>query len=176
MCYERTLKSSFCTISLLFIDILLPPFVERSDNIRMISLLGKGVDGKDQTAAGELGWGKEPPTATTEMEVDIPEKKRSLEISPVRKSPIQSSMVTPRISWHIPINEAHLAFINSNSDAIKGIKNTCPCSRVNRKTFVSMMVNHKNQGKSLSIKVYECIEKFYEYLHKGDPTATINPL
>jgi hypothetical protein len=41
---------------------------------------------------------------------------------------------------------------------------------------MSMMVNHRNQGKSPSIKVYECIQKFYEYLHKADPTATIYPL
>ena len=40
------------------------------------------------------------------------------------EGPIQSSMVTPRISQHIPINEAHLVYINSNSDAIKGIKKT----------------------------------------------------
>jgi hypothetical protein len=61
-------------------------------------------------------------------------------------------------------------------DAIKGIKNTHPCSGSNRETFVFMMVNHRNQGKSPSTKVYECIQKFYEYLHKADPTATINPL
>ncbi len=122
-----------------------------------ISLVGKGVNGEDQTAAGELAWGKGPPTASTEMEVDIPDGKRSPEISPARKGPIQSLMVTPRISWHIPINEAHLAFINSDLDAIKGIKNTHPCSRGNGETFVSMMVNHMNQGESLSIKVYECI-------------------
>jgi hypothetical protein len=85
-------------------------------------------------------------------------------------------MITPRISWHIFINETHLAFINSNSDAIKGIKNTHPRSRVNGETSVSMTVNQRNQGKSPSIKVYECIQKIYEYLHKADPTATINPL
>jgi hypothetical protein len=39
-----------------------------------------------------------------------------------------------------------------------------------------MTVNHRNQGKSPSIKVYECIQNFYEYLHKVDPMATINPL
>ncbi len=39
-----------------------------------------------------------------------------------------------------------------------------------------MTVNHRNQGKSLSIKVYECIQKFYKYFHKADPMATINPL
>jgi hypothetical protein len=96
--------------------------------VSAISLVGKGIEGEDQTAAGELAWGKEPPTASTEIEVDIPDKKGSLEISPAWKGPIQSLMVTPRISWHIPINEAHLAFINSDSDAIKGIKNTCPRS------------------------------------------------
>ncbi len=67
-------------------------------------------------------------------------------------------------------------FIHSNLDAIKGIKNTCPCSGENGETFVSMAVTHKNHGKSPSIKVYECIQNFYEYLHKEDPTATINPL
>jgi hypothetical protein len=41
---------------------------------------------------------------------------------------------------------------------------------------MSMMVNHRNQGKSLSINVYDCFENFYKYLHKVDPTATINPL
>jgi hypothetical protein len=64
-----------------------------------ISLVGKGVDGKDQTAAGELAWGKGPPMASREMEVNIPDGKRSPEISPVQKGPIQSSMVTPRISY-----------------------------------------------------------------------------
>jgi hypothetical protein len=39
-----------------------------------------------------------------------------------------------------------------------------------------MTVNHRNQGESLSIEVHECIQKFYKYLHKADPTATINPL
>jgi hypothetical protein len=69
--------------------------------VAAISLVGKGVDGEEQTAAGELAWGKEPPTASTEMEANILDEKRSLEISPAQKDPIQSSMVTPRISWHI---------------------------------------------------------------------------
>jgi hypothetical protein len=56
--------------------------------ISAISLVGKGVDGEEQTAAGELAWRKEPPTASTEMEVNIPVEKRSLEISPARKGPI----------------------------------------------------------------------------------------
>ncbi len=115
------------------------------------SLVGKKVDGEDQRAAGELAWGKEPPTASTEMEVNIVDGKRSPEISPVLKGPIQSSMVNPRISCHIPINDAHLALINSNWDAFKGIKNTRPHSGGNEETFLSMMVNHRNQGKYLSI-------------------------
>ncbi len=41
---------------------------------------------------------------------------------------------------------------------------------------MSIMVNHRNQGKSLSIKVHECIQKLYKYLHKANPMATINPL
>jgi hypothetical protein len=45
-----------------------------------------------------------------------------------------------------------------------------------RKPFVSMTVNHRNQGKSPSTKVYECIQKFYGYLYKADPIATINLL
>jgi hypothetical protein len=69
-----------------------------------------------------------------------------------------------------------LAFINSDLDAIKGIKNTRPCSGGNGETFVSMMVNHRNQGKSPRIQVYECILKFYKYLHKTDPMVAINPL
>jgi hypothetical protein len=103
-----------------------------------ISLVGNSVDGEDQTAAGESAGDKAPPMASTEMEVDMPDGKKGPEISPAWKGPIQSLMVTPRISWHIPINEAHLAFINSNSDAIKGIKNTHPCRRGNGKTFMSI--------------------------------------
>jgi hypothetical protein len=49
-----------------------------------ISLIGKGVDGEDQTAAGELAWGKEPPMASTEVEVNIPDGKRSPGISPAK--------------------------------------------------------------------------------------------
>jgi hypothetical protein len=38
------------------------------------------------------------------------------------------------------------------------------------------MVNNRNQGESPSTKEYECIQNIYEYLHKADPMATINPL
>jgi hypothetical protein len=41
---------------------------------------------------------------------------------------------------------------------------------------MSMTVNCRNQGESPSIKVYECIQKFYKYLHKADHMATINML
>ncbi len=37
-------------------------------------------------------------------------------------------------------------------------------------------MNHRNQGESPSITVYECIWKIYKYLHKADPMATIKPL
>ncbi len=69
--------------------------------VSAISLVGKGVDDENQTVAGELSWGKEPPAASTEMEVNIQDEKRSLEISPAWKGPIQSLMVNPRISWHM---------------------------------------------------------------------------
>ncbi len=119
--------------------------------------VGISVDGKDQTAAGEPAGGKGPPTASTEMEVDTSDGNKGPETAPAQKRPIQSSMVTPRISWHIPINEAHLAYINSNSDVIKRIKNTHPRKGGNGETFVSMMVNHRNQGESPITKVYEYI-------------------
>jgi hypothetical protein len=56
--------------------------------VSAISQVGKGVDSEDQTATGESALGKEVPTASTEIEVDILDEKRSLEISPAQKSPI----------------------------------------------------------------------------------------
>jgi hypothetical protein len=53
-----------------------------------ISLVGKGLDREDQTVAGELAWGKGPLMASTEIEVNIPDRKRSPEISPAWKGPI----------------------------------------------------------------------------------------
>jgi hypothetical protein len=41
-----------------------------------ISLVGKGLDGEDQTAAGELAWCNGPPTVTTEMEVTFPMRRK----------------------------------------------------------------------------------------------------
>ncbi len=137
------------------------------------SPVGIGVDSEDQTVAGEPVGGKGSPAAFTEMEVDTLDGNKGRETSPVWKGPTQSSMVTPRISWHIPINEAHLVHINSNLDAIKAIKITYPCIGDNRETFACMVVNHRNQGEYPSNKVYECVQKFYKYLHKADPMATI---
>ncbi len=63
-----------------------------------ISLVGNGVDGEDQTAAGESAGGTGPPKASTEIKVNMSDGKKGLDISPARKGPIQSSKVTPRIS------------------------------------------------------------------------------
>jgi hypothetical protein len=134
------------------------------------------VDGEDQTAAGKPNGDKGPLTMSTGMEVDTSDEQKGLETSQAQRWLPQSSMVNPRISQHIPINEAHLEYINFDSDAIKGIKNTSSRSGGNGKTFVSMMVNHRNQGESPSIKVYDCVQKFYKYLHKADPMAIINLL
>jgi hypothetical protein len=72
--------------------------------VTAISSAGIGVDGKDQTVAGKPAGGKGPPTASTEMEVDTLDGNKGPGTSPAQKRPIQSSMVVPRISWHIPIN------------------------------------------------------------------------
>ncbi len=144
--------------------------------VSAISPVGNGADGEDQTAAGEPAGGKGPPTASTEMEANALDGNYGQETSLAQKGPIQYSMVTPRISLHIPINEAQLAYINLNLDAIKGIKKICPGSGGNGETFVSMTMNHRNQDDSICTKVYECIQKNYEYLHKADPTATIDLL
>ncbi len=139
-------------------------------------LAGTGVDGGDQTVAVEPPGGKGPLTVLTGMEEETSDKQKDHGTSPAQKRLPQTSMITPRISRHIPINKAHLEYINSDPDAIKGIKNTRPCSEDNGETCVSMMVNHRNQGEPPSTKVYECIQKFYKLLCKADPMATINPL
>jgi hypothetical protein len=63
-----------------------------------ISLVGNGVDSEDRTEAGESAGGKGPPTVSTEMKVDVSDGKKGLDTSPAPKGPIQSLMVTPRIS------------------------------------------------------------------------------
>jgi hypothetical protein len=63
-----------------------------------ISPVGNGADGEDQIAAREQAGGKGPPAASTEMEVDTLDKNKGLGTSPTQKGPIQSSMVTQRIS------------------------------------------------------------------------------
>jgi hypothetical protein len=98
-------------------------------------LVGTAVDSEDQTGAEEPPGGKRPLMVSTMMEVDTSDKQKGQETSPAQKRIPQTSLVTPRISGHIPINKAHLEYINSNSDAIKGIKNTQPCSRGNEETF-----------------------------------------
>ncbi len=115
------------------------------------------MDGEDQTAAVEPPGGKGPVTASTGMEVETSYEQKEQETSPVKRKLPQTSMVTPKISRHIPINKAHLEYINSVPEAIKGIKNTCPCSGGNGEICVSMMVNHRNQGEPPSIKVYQDI-------------------
>ncbi len=62
------------------------------------SLVGIGVDGEDQTEAGEPTGGKGPLTVSTGMKVDTADKQTGLETSPAQKRLPQSSMVTPRIS------------------------------------------------------------------------------
>ncbi len=62
------------------------------------SLVGIGVDGEDQTAAGEPTGGKGPLTGSTGMEVDTLDDQKGLETYPEQKRLPQSSMVTPRIS------------------------------------------------------------------------------
>jgi hypothetical protein len=142
-----------------------------------ISLVGKGVDEEDQIVAGELAWAWDIPQHPQRWKsIFWMRREASPEMSTAWKGPIQSLMVTPRISRYIPINKAHLAFINSNLEAVKAIKNTRPHSRGYGETFASMTVNHSSQGKSQSIRVYEGIQKIYKYLHKADPMATINPL
>jgi hypothetical protein len=129
---------------------------------------GTGVDSNYQAAAVEPPGGKGPVMVLTGMEVEMSYKQKDQETSLAQKRLLQTSMVTPKISQHIPINKAHLDYINSNPEAIEGIKNNWPCSGGDGEIFVSMMVNHRNQGQGEfpSTKMYECILKFYKYLHK----------
>jgi hypothetical protein len=104
-------------------------------SVPAIFLVGNGADGEDQTMAGEPAGGKGPPSASTETEVDTLDGNKDPETSPAWTRPIQSSIVTPRISLHISINDTHLAHINFDLDAIKSIKNTHPCSEGNGETL-----------------------------------------
>jgi hypothetical protein len=79
-------------------DQILPGLDEYVHRLPAISLVGNGVDGEGQTAAGESANGKGPPMASTEMELNMSDGKKVTEISPAWKGPIQSLMVTPRIS------------------------------------------------------------------------------
>jgi hypothetical protein len=64
------------------------------------------VDGDDQTAAVELPGGEGPVTVLTGMEVEMSYKQKDQETSLAQKRLPHTSMVTPKISRHIPINEA----------------------------------------------------------------------
>ncbi len=50
-----------------------------------ISLVGKGVDSEDRTAAGESAGGKGPPTASTDMDVYMLDGNKCPETSPAWK-------------------------------------------------------------------------------------------
>jgi len=76
----------------------------------------------------------------------------------------------------IPIDEAHLNYINADEDACQGIRNVRPRSKGTGQTFVSMTVIHKKQGVAPSVRVYECIKGLYTLLHKADPSVRLNPL
>jgi hypothetical protein len=69
-------------------DQVLPGLNGGVHRVPAISLVGNGVDGEDQTAAGESAGGKGPPTASTEKEVDMLDGKKGPEISTARKDPI----------------------------------------------------------------------------------------
>jgi hypothetical protein len=97
-------------------------------------LVGTAVDGDDhQTAAVEPPGGKGPLMVLTGMEVDTSDKQKDQETSLAQKMLPLTSMVTPRISRHISIKEAHMKYFNSDPDAIKGNKNTYPHSGGNGK-------------------------------------------
>ncbi len=72
------------------------------------------MDGEDQTVAGEPTGHQGPLRVLTGMEVDTLDEQKGLKTSPAQKRFPQTSMVTPRISRHIAINEAHLEYNNSN--------------------------------------------------------------
>ena len=96
--------------------------------------------------------------------------------SPRTSTALRSSMVTPKVTRKIPINEAHLNYINAEEDAVQGIRNVRPRSKGTGETFVSMTVIHKKQGVTPSVRVYESIKGLYTLLHKADPSVRLNPL
>ncbi len=64
---------------------------------------------------------------------------------PRASTALRSSMVTPKVTRKIPINEAHLNYIKAEEDAVQGIRNVRPRSKGAGETFVSMTVIHKKQ-------------------------------
>ena len=96
--------------------------------------------------------------------------------SPRADNALKSSMVTPKVTRVVPIDVAHLNYINAEEDACQGIRNVRPRSKGTGETFVSMTVIHKKQGVAPSVRVYECIKELYTLLHKADPSVRLNPL
>jgi hypothetical protein len=96
--------------------------------------------------------------------------------SPRASNALKSSMVTPKVTRVIPIDAAHLDYINAEEGACQGIRNVRPRSKGTGETFVSMTVIHKKQGVAPSVRVYECIKGLYTLLHKADPSVRLNPL
>jgi hypothetical protein len=100
------------------------------------SLVAIGVDGKDQTVAGEPAGGKGPLAASTEMKVDTSYENKCLETSLAQKRPPQSSMVTPRISqnfqskrliWGTSTPSWMLSKVSRRPVHAVGVGNICVC-------------------------------------------------
>ena len=96
--------------------------------------------------------------------------------SPRATTALKSSMVTPKVTRVIPIDAAHLTYINAEEGACQGIRNVRPRSKGTGETFVSMTVIHKKQGVAPSVRVYESIKGLFTLLHKADPSVRLNPL
>jgi hypothetical protein len=99
-----------------------------------------------------------------------------LTLSPRANNALRSSMVTPKVTRTIPIDLAHLNYINTEEVPCQGIRNVRPRSKGTGETFVSTTVIHKKQGVAPSVRVYECIKGLYTLLHKADPSVRLNPL
>ncbi len=68
-------------------------------------LVGTGVDSEDQTVAVESPGDNTPSMVSTGMEVVMSDEQKCQQTLPAQKRLPQTSMITPRISRHIPIND-----------------------------------------------------------------------
>ncbi len=109
---------------------------------------------QDETRQDGVRQDEERHEGGLEPEVDVMVKLPS---SPIALS---SSMVTPKVQQKIPIDEAYLQYINTDPDAVQGIRNIQSRSKGSGETFVSMTVLHKKHGVASSAKVYKCINGF----------------